>query len=59
MQPIAAYYVFVANEEARNAEFRHRRYASVPPKRSGRSRVATALNAVVRPVRRHHAGAAA
>ena len=59
MQPIAAYYVFIANEEARNAEFRHRRYASVPPKRSSRSRVAAALSAVVRPVRRQHAGSAA
>jgi len=58
MQPIAAYYVFVANEEARNAEFRQHRYASVPPKRSGRSRVAAALSSVVRPVRRQHAGAA-
>jgi hypothetical protein len=58
MQPIAAYYVFIANEEARNAEFRHR-YRSVPPKRSGRSRVAAALSAVVRPVRRSASAAAA
>ena len=58
MQSIAAYYVFIANEEARNAEFRHR-YASVPPKRSSRSRLSAALSAVVRPVRRESAGAAA
>jgi hypothetical protein len=58
MQPIAAYYVFVANEEARNAQLRHR-YVSAPPKRSSRSRVAAALSAVVRPVRRQSAAAAA
>jgi cell division protein FtsN len=57
MQPIAAYYYFIANEEARNAEFRHR-HASVPPKPSGRSRVAKALSALAHPVRRS-AGAAA
>ena len=57
MQSIAAYYVFVANEEARNAEFRHR-HASVPPKTSGRSRVAAALGALVHPVRRSSTAAA-
>ena len=57
MQSIAAYYVFVANDEARNAQFRHR-HASVPPKTSGRSRVAAALGALVHPVRRSaHAAA--
>jgi hypothetical protein len=57
MQSIAAYYVFVANEEARNAQFRHR-HASAAPKKSGRSRVAAALSALVHPARRS-AGAAA
>lgn len=56
MQSIAAYYVFVANEEARNAQFR--RHASVPPKTSGRSRVAAALGALVHPIRRSSAAAA-
>jgi len=57
MQSIAAYYVFVANEEARNAEFRHR-HASVPPKASGRSRVAAALATLVHPIRRSASAAA-
>jgi hypothetical protein len=56
MQSIAAYYVFIANEEARNAQFRHR-YTSVPPKASRRSRVAAALSALVHPVRRSTAAA--
>jgi hypothetical protein len=57
MQPIAAYYVFVANEEARNAQFRHR-HTSAPPKASGRSRIAAALGALVHPIRRGSTAAA-
>jgi hypothetical protein len=49
MQPIAAYYVFVANEEARNAS--RRPYRAAPPKRAGRSRVGAALAALIRPIR--------
>ncbi|HEY7968999.1 MAG TPA: hypothetical protein VID95_03330 [Candidatus Limnocylindrales bacterium] len=56
MQPIAAYYFFIATEEARNAEFRHR-YVSVPPKPAGRSRVAAALAALRHPARRSAAAA--
>jgi hypothetical protein len=51
MQPLAAYYVFVANEEARNASTR-RPYRSAPPKHTGRSRVSAAVAALVRPIRR-------
>ena len=51
MQPLAAYFVFVANEEARNASTR-RPYRSAPPKRSGPSRVGAAVAALVRPIRR-------
>jgi hypothetical protein len=56
MQSIAAYYVFVATEEAHNAELRHR-HASVPPTKSGRSRIAAALTALAHPVRRSAAAA--
>ncbi len=49
MQPLAAYYVFVANEEARNAS--RRPYRAVPTKKTGRSRVGSALSALVRPIR--------
>jgi hypothetical protein len=51
MQPLAAYYVFVANEEARNASTR-RPYRSAPPKHTGRFRVSAAVAALVRPIRR-------
>jgi len=50
MQPLAAYYVFVANEEARNASTRP--YRSAPPKHAGRSRFGAAVAALVRPIRR-------
>jgi hypothetical protein len=49
MQPLAAYYVFVANEEARNAS--RRPYRAVPPKKTGRSRFGAAVSALVRPIR--------
>jgi hypothetical protein len=49
MQPIAAYFVFVANEEARNAS--RQPYRSAPPKGAGRSRVGAAFAALVRPIR--------
>ncbi len=57
MQPLAAYYVFLANDEARQADAR-RPYRSVPPTRSGRSRVGAAVAALVRPVRRSAASPA-
>jgi hypothetical protein len=51
MQPMAAYYLFVINEEAREAS-RRPKYRSVPPKRSSSSRVRTGLATIFRPVRR-------
>jgi hypothetical protein len=50
MQSIAAYYLVVANEEARKASAR-RPYQHVPPKKSGRSRLSSALSSLARPFR--------
>jgi hypothetical protein len=56
MQSLAGYFVFLAIEDSRNAQNRHR-YASASPKKSGRLRVAAALSALARPVRRAAAAA--
>jgi hypothetical protein len=50
MQPIAAYYVFVANESARQSSARHQ-YRSIPPKRTPRRAFVSVLGAIVRPLR--------
>ena len=50
MQPIAAYYVFIANERAREASARHQ-YRSAPPKPRTARRFGAALGALVRPLR--------
>ena len=50
MQPIAAYFVFLANERAREATSRPQ-YRSVPPKRAARRGLGSALGAIVRPLR--------
>ena len=50
MQPIAAYYVFVANERARESSARHQ-YRSAPPKRTARRSFGSVLGALVRPLR--------
>ena len=51
MQPLAAYYLFVLNEDARQAS-RRPKYRSVPPNRSASTRVRTGLATIFRPVRR-------
>jgi hypothetical protein len=51
MQPLAAYYLFIANEEARAASTR-RPYRSIPLKRSARVRLGSALQTLLRPARR-------
>ena len=51
MQPLAAYYLFVINEDARGVS-RRPDYRSIPPKRSASTRVRTGLATVFRPVRR-------
>jgi len=50
MQPIAAYYVFVANESARQSSARHQ-YRSIPPKRTPRRAFGSVLGAIIRPLR--------
>jgi hypothetical protein len=51
MQPLAAYYLFVINEDARGVS-RRPNYRSIPPKRSASTRVRTGLATIFRPVRR-------
>ncbi len=51
MQPLAAYYVFLANEEARQADARPH-YRTQTPRRSTRSRFSAAVATLARPVRR-------
>jgi hypothetical protein len=51
MQPLAAYYLFVINEEARGAS-RRQTYRSVPPKRAAGTRVRSGLATIFAPVRR-------
>jgi len=50
MQPIAAYYVYVATERARESNARHQ-YRSTPPKRTPRRAFGSVLGAIVRPLR--------
>jgi hypothetical protein len=57
MQPLAAYYVMVATEEARKASAEPR-YQFAPPARKTRSRIASIVTALARPVRRTSASAA-
>ena len=56
MQPLAAYYVVVANETARKAQA-HPRYQSAPPAHARRTRFAAAVASFVRPARRAFASA--
>lgn len=58
MQSIAAYYLIVANDLARDESARARRYDSIVPKRSILGRVADALTYLVRPARRAGSSAA-
>ncbi len=51
MQPIAAYYVYVATEHAREASARERRYRTAAAQRTTRRRFGAALGALVRPLR--------
>ena len=51
MQPMAAYYLFKINEEARQAS-RRPSYRSVPPKRPTSTRVRSGLATIFRPIRR-------
>ncbi|HEV7809157.1 MAG TPA: hypothetical protein VGO64_01050 [Candidatus Limnocylindrales bacterium] len=55
MQPLAAYYVVVATETARNAQ--EHRYQSAPPSHARRTRLAAAVASFLRPARRGLASA--
>ena len=57
MQPLAAYYVMVATEEARKASVEPR-YQVAPPATKTHSRITSIVAALARPVRRTSASAA-
>jgi len=51
MQPLAAYYLFIVNDKAREGS-RRPTHRPVPPKRTASTRVRTGLATIFRPIRR-------